>query len=63
VCWETVKIVFVISALNGLHVIAADTGNAYLNAFTTDKVYVKLGSRFDEEANHVALFVHALYGL
>jgi hypothetical protein len=36
---ESVRIAFLIAALNDLDVLAADIGNAYLNARTKEKVY------------------------
>jgi Reverse transcriptase (RNA-dependent DNA polymerase) len=50
-------------ALNGLIIVAADIGNAYLNAFTSEKVYVITGPEFGQESNRVALIIRALYGL
>jgi Reverse transcriptase (RNA-dependent DNA polymerase) len=60
---ETVRIIFVVAALNELELTAADIGNAYLNAYTTEKVYVITGPEFGHEASCVALIVRALYGL
>jgi Reverse transcriptase (RNA-dependent DNA polymerase) len=60
---ESVRIAFVVAALNGLDIMAADIGNAYLNAFTSEKVYTITGAEFGEEAGQVAVIVRALYGL
>jgi Reverse transcriptase (RNA-dependent DNA polymerase) len=60
---ETVRIIFVVAALNGLQITAADIGNAYLNAFTSEKVYVIMGPEFGQEAIRLAVIVRALYGL
>ena len=60
---ESVRIAFTIAALNGLDICAADVGNAYLNAKTTEKVYVITGPEFGDEAGRIALVVRALYGL
>ena len=50
-------------ALNGLELMAADIGNAYLEAHTKEKVYCIAGSKFGELAGHVLVFNKALYGL
>jgi hypothetical protein len=34
---EMVRIIFVIAALNGIEIMTADIGNAYFNAFTSEK--------------------------
>ena len=43
---ETVRICFVLSALNELEVCAGDIGNAYLHGRTKEKVYVIAGPEF-----------------
>jgi hypothetical protein len=40
---ESVRIAFLIAALNDLNILAADIGNAYLNAPTDEKVYTITG--------------------
>jgi Reverse transcriptase (RNA-dependent DNA polymerase) len=60
---ETVRIAFVLAALNDLDILAADIGNAYLNAYTAEKVYTITGPEFGDEAGRVAIIVRALYGL
>ena len=47
---ETVRIDFLIAALNGLDVCAADIGNAYLNINCKERIWVKAGKelRADE---------------
>ena len=54
-----------IAALNGLNVLAADIGNAYLNAPNKEKVHVICGPELfgPEAAGRVAVIVRALYGL
>jgi hypothetical protein len=44
-----VRIVFLLAALNGLDVLAADIGNAYLNARTREKVYIICGREFGDD--------------
>ena len=60
---DSVRIAFLIAALNGLDVCAADVGNAYLNAPTREKVYTVAGKEFGSHAGKNVLIVRALYGL
>ena len=52
---ESIQISFLVTALNGLDVLAADIQNAYLNAPTEERVWFKDGPPI--------LIVRALYGL
>mmetsp|Transcript_12139 Transcript_12139/g.17505 ORF Transcript_12139/g.17505 Transcript_12139/m.17505 type:complete len:474 (-) Transcript_12139:35-1456(-) len=60
---ESVRIAFLIAALNDIDLLAADVGNAYLNAPTKEKVYIITGPEFGPEEGRVAVVVRALYGL
>ena len=61
---ESVRIAFLIAALNDLDIEAADIGNAYLNAPPREKVYIKCGPEFGPESEgRYAVIVRALYGL
>ena len=61
---ESVRIAFLIAALNDLDIEAADIGNAYLNAPPREKVYIKCGPEFGPEfEGRYAVIVRALYGL
>lgn len=60
---ESVWIAFLIAALNDLKILTSDIGNAYLNAYTTEKVYTIAGIEFGEESGRIAVIVRALYGL
>ena len=60
---ESVRIAFLIAALNDLDIEAADIGNAYLNAPPKEKVYIKCGAEFGEFEGRLAIIVRALYGL
>ena len=62
---DSVRIGFLIAALNGLKVSAADIGNAYLNAPCAEKVHVVCGEELfgPEHAGKTAIIVRALYGL
>ena len=60
---ESVRIAFVIAALNDLNILMTDVGNAYLNAPTNEKVYTIAGKEFGEYEGRVVVVVRALYGL
>ena len=60
---ETVRIAFLIAALNDLDVCAADIGNAYLNADCKERIWVKAGKEFGAGEGKSMIIVKALYGL
>ena len=62
---ETVRIAFLIAALNDMELFAADIGNAYLNAPCRERVHVTVGPELFGEAHagKTAVIVRALYGL
>jgi len=60
---ESVRLAFMIAALNGLDVQSADIGNAYLNAPCKEKVYIVCGPEFGAMKGRRARIVRALYGL
>ena len=60
---DSVRIAFLYAALHDLPVLAGDIGNAYLNAETKEKVYIKCGNEFREHAGKYAVVVCAWYGL
>ena len=57
------KICIFISELNGLETWTTDIGNAYLEAFTEEKVYIIAGPEFGEREGRVLIISKALYGL
>jgi hypothetical protein len=61
---DSVRIAFLIAALNGLDILAADIGNAYINADAREQVYFIAGDEFGQshKGQHVVI-VKALYGL
>jgi hypothetical protein len=59
---ESVRIAFLIAALNGLDLKMFNVGNAYLNALTTEKQYCYAGKEADEKGK-LMIIRHALYGL
>ena len=61
---ESVCITLKIAVLNGLHVMAADIKNAYLNSPCDKKIWTILGPEFRPELEEMhALVIHSLYGL
>jgi len=60
---ESIRIMFLIAALNDLQVLSADIGNAYLNAPNREKVYATSGKEFGSKAGQTVIIVRALYGL
>ncbi|GAX13599.1 hypothetical protein FisN_14Lh370 [Fistulifera solaris] len=57
------RIVCFISELNELILYATDIGNAYLEAFTKEKLYFIAGPSFGARAGHILVINKALYGL
>lgn len=43
VSWESVRIIFLIVALNDVEITAGDITNAYLHAKTTEKIWFRAG--------------------
>ena len=61
---ESVRIGFLLAALNGIDVIAADIAGAYLNAPCHEKICMKCGLEFGKEyEGRFAIITKALYGL
>mmetsp|Transcript_25131 Transcript_25131/g.35990 ORF Transcript_25131/g.35990 Transcript_25131/m.35990 type:complete len:379 (-) Transcript_25131:1183-2319(-) len=61
---ESVRIGFVLAQLNEVDIMAAEVGNAYLNAKTKEKVYIITGPEFGAvDQGKVVVIVRALYGL
>ena len=60
---KSVRIEFLIAALNDLDIMAADVQRAYLNAPCKEKVYTICGPEFGPELRgRIAIIVKALYG-
>ena len=57
------RIVMFLAELNGLEFWATDVGNAYLESYTAEKLYIIGGEEFGERQDHVLVIVKALYGL
>ena len=62
---DSVRLMFLIAALNELNILAADIGNAYLNAPCKERVHVRVGPELfgEENTGKIAIIVRALYGL
>ena len=60
---ETVRIAFVLGALNNLDVCAADVSTAFLYGKTREKVYVIAGKEFGIHAGKRMIVDRSCYGL
>jgi Reverse transcriptase (RNA-dependent DNA polymerase) len=47
------QLILFLAELNGLQLWATDIGNAYLEAYTTEKVYIIAGPKFREREGHI----------
>jgi Reverse transcriptase (RNA-dependent DNA polymerase) len=52
-----------LAELNDPQLWATDIGNAYLEAYTTETVYIVGGPEFGEREGHILVISNALYGL
>ena len=60
---ESVRIAFMLAALNGLDIKCADISNAYLNAPTREKCWIVAGPEFGSDEGSVMIVTRAWYGL
>jgi hypothetical protein len=60
---ESIRIMFLIAALNDLNILSVDIQNAYINAKTSETVYTTAGAEFGSNAGRPAIIVRAFYGL
>lgn len=61
---DSVRIAFLLSALNDLDILSADIGNAYINADVREKVYFIAGDEFGTSRKGQSVIItKALYGL
>ena len=60
---DSVRIVLLAAALNGLQVMACDIQNAYLTANCCEKIWTYAGQEFGSERGQPMIFRKALYGL
>ena len=60
---RSLRLIIFLAELNGLDLWGADVGNAYLEAYTKEKVYIVAGKGFGELEGHTLIISKALYGL
>ena len=60
---DTIRLAFVLGAMNNLEVCAADISTAFLYGKTREKVYVIAGKEFGEHAGKRMIIDRGLYGL
>ena len=60
---RSMRLALLIGEINGLEAMVGDIGNAYLEAYTKEKVYFIAGKEFGELEGHTLIIVKALYGL
>ena len=60
---RNLRLVIFLGKLNHLHLWGADIGNAYLEAFTDEKLYIITGPELQELEGDILIFLKALYGL
>ena len=60
---DSVRIMFLIAALNDLDIKMCDIGNAYLNAETRERLWFVAGNEWGDRAGYPVIIVRALYGL
>ena len=60
---DSIRILFVVAALNGLSVLSTDIRNAYLSAKPREKVVFTAGPEFQDKEGCIFVVVRALYGL
>ena len=59
---RSLRMVVFLSQLNNLEIWGADVGNAYLEAYTDEKLCIIAGPEFKELPGHLLIMVKALYG-
>ena len=59
---HVLRMVVFLSQLNNLEIWGADVGNAYLEAYTDEKLCIMAGPEFKELQGHLLIMVKALYG-
>ena len=59
---KSLRMVVFLSQLNDLEIWVADVGNAYLEAYTDEKLCIIAGPEFKELQSHLLIMIKALYG-
>ena len=57
------KTVIFLAELNGHEIYNTDISSAYLESYTTEKVFIIGGPEFEELEGHILIIDKALYGL
>ena len=60
---DTVRIGFLVAALNDLDILAGDIQNAFLEAPTKEKIFFYAGEEWKADKDRVVVVIRALYGL
>ena len=60
---DSVRLVFLIAALNDIDILSCDLENAYLNAPCHEKIWFEGGLECDEDQGKILVVVRAFYGL
>ena len=60
---RNLRLVIFLGKLNNLDIWGADIGNAYLEAFTEEKLYIVACPEFQEFEGYIKIFLKPLYGL
>ena len=60
---DTVRIGFLVAALNNLDILAGDIQNAFLEAPTKEKIFFYAGEEWKSDKDKAVIVVRALYGL
>jgi hypothetical protein len=58
-----IRLIIFLAELNDMETWAADVGNAYLEAKTSERVYIIAGPEFGDREGHILIIFKALYGL
>ena len=59
---RSLRMVVFLSQLNDLEIWGVDVGNAYLEAYTDEKLCIIAGPEFKEQQGHLLIMIKALYG-
>ena len=60
---DSVRLAFMIAALNGLDIMSCDLENAYLNVTNREKIWFEGGTECGKDKGNVLVVVQALYGI
>jgi uncharacterized small protein (DUF1192 family) len=60
---RSMRLALLVGEINGLEAMVGDIGNAYLEAYTKEKVFFIAGKEFGPLEGHTLIIVKALYGL